>query len=298
MYGNRMRQSHRRLVWFFILPSLVLLLLLAYPIANVFYYSLQHYNENKPYANGFAGLQNFVQIFSKDKYFFPSLLVSFKWVSIQVVLQLLFGLMIALVLNQKFRFRGVFRSVIFAPWAISGVLTSMMWSLIYNENIGLLNGLLQHLGIINKNIGWLATTTGGFWALTVAELWRGLPFFTILMLAALQQIPMELYEAARVDGAGRWKSFVRITLPYLKDNIVLATLLRCAWEFNNVDVIYTLTGGGPARATTTLTMYITQTAIKLNNFGYGSALSVVAFIILAVFATAYLKLSNFGRESQ
>jgi multiple sugar transport system permease protein len=116
------------------------------------------------------------------------------------------------------------------------------------------------------------------------------------LLAALQTIPLELYEACAVDGGNAWKSFISITLPYLKDTIVFTTLLRGVWEFNNVDLILTLTGGGPANITTTLSMYIANQAITANNFGYGSALSVVAFAIMFVFAMIYLKLSCFGKE--
>jgi len=280
-----------------ILPAVILILVfLAYPIMNVFYYSFQSYNPNLPWMDGFAGFDNFARIFTDDPVVASSLKTSVEWVLVEVSLQFIFGLALALILNQAFRGRNGMRAVVFAPWAISGVLTSMIWALLYNQNIGLINDLLLKAGIINEPVAWLANRDCVFWSVIVAELWRGIPFFAILLLAGLQTIPLELYEACKMDGGGKIRQFISVTLPYLKDSIILSSLLRVVWEFNNVDLIYTLTGGGPANQTTTLVMYITNTAIRDQDFGYGSALSVVAFVILLAFALIYLKLTNFGKE--
>lgn len=280
-----------------IAPAVLLIMgFLFYPMANVFYYSFQNFNPAKPYYNGFVGLDNFKAIFSTDELFYPSLLISFKWVTIEVVFQLIFGLLIALLLTQTFAMRGLFRSIAIMPWAVSGVITSTMWSLLFNEHMGLINSLFIKLGLINTNFAWLADMDTVFPAVIITELWRGIPFFAITMLAALQTVPQDLYESATVDGAGRWKSFIHITLPFLKNSIILSTLLRAVWEFNNVDLIFTMTGGGPANTTTTMTMYVANQAIIAQNFGYGSALTVISFIILLVFAMIYLKLSRFGQE--
>lgn len=293
------RLGNRLLPYYFLAPAIVFLLLfMAYPTLNVFYYSLQNYATNKPYMQGFVGLDNIIKVLTQDSTFRTSLVISLKWVVTQVSLQLVFGLIIALVLNQTFRGRGVLRAIVFAPWAVSGVLTSMMWSLMYNENMGVINDLLMKLGIIDKGIAWISGYETSFAALTIAELWRGIPFFAIMLLAGLQSIPFEEYEACAVDGGTRWSKFLYITLPHLKETIVLSTLLRAVWEFNNVDVIYNLTGGGPVNSTMTLTMYVTQTAIRDSNFGYGSAIAVVSFVILAVFATVYIKLTGFAEEGQ
>ena len=136
-----------------------------------------------------------------------------------------------------------------------------------------------------------------FPATVVTELWRGVPFFAILLLADLQTIPNDLYEAASVDGAGRWRRFVSVTLPHLRDAIVLSTLLRAVWEFNNVDLIYTLTGGGPANQTTTLPLYVARKAVDSHDFGYGSALTMAGFVILLFFSILYLRLSKFGSRA-
>lgn len=279
-----------------LLPAIFLILVfMVYPIGNVFYLSLQHYNPTKPWINGFAGTENFVNILT-DRDFWNSLRVSVKWVLSEVVLQLVFGMIIALILNQRFKGRGVFRALTFIPWAMSGVLTAVLWSLIYNENVGLLNDVLLKLGLAKSSSAWLANSKLVFGSVVVAELWRGIPFFAISLLAAMQSISGDLYEAADVDGCSKWNAFRYITLPSLKDTIILTTLLRTVWEFNSVDLIYSLTGGGPVGKTTTLSILIANHATKTSNYGYGSAISVISFLILAVFALIYLKVSNYGTE--
>ena len=283
--------------YLFILPSfLIIATFLFYPIGTVFYYSFQHYDISAPFYNKFAGIENFIKIFTDDKLFFPSLWNSLKWVVSQVGLQLIFGLIFALLLNQTFRLRGFVRAIAFIPWAISGVLASVMWSLMYNEHMGVFNDLLMKLGIISEPQAFLASTSSAFIAVVIAELWRGIPFFAITLLASLQSIPEELYEASDIDGANKWESFVHITLPHLKNTIILTTLLRTVWEFNNVDLIFNLTGGGPANSTTTLTMYIANLAVNGSDFGYGSALTVISFVLLFVFAMVYLKITRYERE--
>lgn len=275
-------------------PSFVMIFaFLFYPMLTVFYYSFQHYDISAPFYDGFAGLANYIEIFTKDNLFLPSLWNSLKWVVSQVSLQLVFGLAFALLLNQTFKARGLVRAIAFIPWAISGVLTSVMWMLMYNEHMGVFNDILMRLGIIDRPAAFLASTGSAFGAVVIAELWRGTPFFAVTLLASLQSIPVELYEAARVDGASRIQQLIYITLPQLKRTIVLTTLLRTVWEFNNVDLLYNLTGGGPANSTMTYTMYIANTAVHGTNFGYGSALTVVAFVILTVVAAVYLKISKF-----
>jgi multiple sugar transport system permease protein len=286
------------LPYFLILPALLLIIgFVLYPIVNVFYYSLQHFSVTNPFYNGYAGFGNYTKIFTDDNVFYAAVGISSKWVLIEVSLQLLFGMILALVLNQTFRLRSLFRTVSFLPWAVSGVITSTIWSIMFNEHIGVVNDLFIRTGIIDSPVAWLAGTNTAFWSVVVSELWRGIPFFTITLLASLQTVPSELYEAARVDGAGRWSIFANVTLPFLKETIILTTLLRAVWEFNNVDLIYNLTGGGPVNVTTTLPMYVANMAIKAGEFGYGSALTVIAFFILLIFAVVYLKLSGYGKET-
>jgi len=293
------RQPGRRrwLPYLCLLPaSLLIAAFVVYPVATVFYYSVQQYDVTRPYLNGFIGLENFRQVLTADEVFRTSLSVSVKWVGSEVVLQLVIGMAVALILNSAFRGRGLARSVLFSPWAVSGVVVTTMWKLMYNPVTGLLDTVLMRVGLIHSPIQWLSDMNIVFPAVVTAELWRGVPFFAIVLLAALQGIPTDLYEAASVDGATRWQAFRTVTLPLLKDAIILATLLRGVWEFNNVDLIYTMTAGGPGDLTTTLPLYVVNQAIRYHNFGYGSALSVIGFLVLLVAAILYLRLSRFGRD--
>jgi multiple sugar transport system permease protein len=280
-----------------ILPTVaVLAAFLLYPIGSVGYYSLQRYNVTQPWKNGFAGLDNFRRMLFDDPLFWQSLLFSAKWVVVQVGLQLLLGLALALIVNETFIGRGVARSLVFSPWAVSGVLTTGIWILLYNPSTGVFQELAS-LGIGDHGTSVLGDPATVFPATVVAELWRGVPFFAILLLADLQTIPKDLYEAASVDGASRWRRFLSVTLPHLRDAIVLSTLLRAVWEFNNVDLIYTLTGGGPANQTTTLPLYVARKAVDSHDFGYGSALTIAGFAILLFFSILYLRLSKFGSRA-
>ena len=282
--------------YLFLMPAMFFILaFLAYPLVTVFFYSLQSYDVTKIADKGFVGLENFENLFG-DKIFYRSLGVSVKWVLVEVCSQLVFGILLALLLDKKFKGRGIYRCIVFFPWAVSGVLTSMLWSLIYNENIGLLNSICWDLGLISKNMAWLGNMKTVFKATAVAEIWRGIPFFAITILAALQNIPSDLHEACVVDGATTLQEIFLVKLPILKDTIILTTLLRAVWEFNNVDLIFTLTGGGPSYRTTTLTMYMTNMSVKNGNYGYGSTLAVIAFFILLIFAGVYLKMSGYGKE--
>lgn len=295
---RRASATPRRLPYLLIAPAALLMLgFIAYPVISVFYYSLQNFNPTKPWRNGFAGFDNFVQIFTKDTQFWDTLTFSAKWVVVEVGLQLLFGLALALIVNQTFVGRAVGRALVFSPWAVSGVLTSAIWVLLYNSQTGVTR-YLADMGLGSYGTSWLSDTSTVFPAAIVADLWRGVPFFAILILADLQSVSKDLYEAAEVDGASRIKQFWHITLPHLKDAIVLSTLLRGVWEFNNVDLLYTLTGGGPAGETTTLPLYIANTSVDGHNFGYASALTTVAFVILLFCSIVYLRLSKFGGEEK
>lgn len=287
------------LPYYFLAPAgIVLLLFVAYPILNIFYYSFQNYNPSKAAQNGFAGMQNYINLFTKDKVFLDSLLVSVKWILVVVSMQFILGMIFALVLNNNFKCRGLARAAAFAPWALNGVMIAILWSLIFNQNIGVLNDLLMRIGMIQEPIAWLANPKTAFWAVCVAELWGGVPFFAISVLAKLQAIPTELYESCEIDGANRFEKFRYITFPLIKDAVVLLTLLRTVWEFNSVDLLLNLTGGGPMGMTSTLSIYLANQAIKTRNFGYGSAIGVVTFLIMLLFSAVYLRTTRYQEEEK
>ncbi|MDX3661565.1 sugar ABC transporter permease [Streptomyces sp. ID05-26A] len=269
---------------------------LVYPIASVGWFSLRQHTVTQPWKNGFIGFENFRRMLFEDELFWQSLAFSAKWVVVEVGLQLVLGLVLALIVNETFIGRALARALVFSPWAVSGVLTTGIWILLYNPSTGIFQQLAQW-GIGDPGTSVLGNPETVFPATVVTELWRGVPFFAILLLADLQTIPGDLYEAASVDGAGRWRRFISVTLPHLRDAIVLSTLLRAVWEFNNVDLIYTLTGGGPANQTTTLPLYVARKAVDSHDFGYGSALTMAGFVILLFFSIFYLRVSKFGSRA-
>lgn len=277
-------------------PTILVILFLAYPLIYVFRLSFYHYDLVKPWLTGFAGLDNFKSILG-GKEFWSAFGISIKWVFWEVLLQLVVGLFTALILNQHFHARGFFRALVFVPWAMSGVLTAVLWNLIYNQNIGILNDILIRIGALEIGRAWVSNPVTALPCLILAELWRGIPFFAISLLASMQNIPDELYEAGDIDGCSKLQSLFYITIPQLKETIILSTLMRTVNEFNSIDLIYSLTGGGPVGRTTTVSILLANNATKSTNFGYGSAMSVICFLILSVFAVVYFKLTRFGKEN-
>ncbi len=271
-----------------------LIVFLFYPFGNVFYTSVHAEHLSKPWIEGFVGAEHFERAFT-DSVFYMSLRVTLIWIVGTVGLQLFFGLIAALILNRQFRGRGIARTIVILPWAISGVLVAIMWGMLYSQQAGAINDLLLRAGLIERRIAWASRANTALPAAIFAETWRGIPFFAIILLASLQSIPDELHEVCQIDGGGPWARFRYVVFPFLKDTIVLGTLLRTAWEFKHVDILVNLTQGGPANRTTTLAMYSVRQAISTLDFGYGSALAVIGFVFLAVFAGTYLKLSQFGQ---
>lgn len=299
------RRSVKRLIvkediipYLLITPTVILIcVILFYPLLKVFSLSFQDYSFNSLKTMGnFVGLDNFKNIFTSDDIFYSTLTITLRWVISEVGLQALFGVLIALLMNQKFKGRGAVRSIVFVPWAVSGVLTTMLWTLLFNQHVGVINDILIRLGILKEGVAWLSNPDTVFNSVVAAELWRGIPFFAITILAALQGIPNELYEASDIDGCGKFRRFIYIILPYLKQALIFSTLLRTVWEFNSIDMIFTMTSGGPMRLTTTLPIYMMQTAIIGGDYGYGSALAVIVFVVLLGFSLFYLKVSKYGGE--
>lgn len=271
-------------------------LFLLWPMINVFIMSVQDYQLLKPDNRHFIGFDNFVQVFTKDKVFMKAIRNSVIWVAVSVAAQTVLGFWLAYLLNQKFKGRGLYRALVLSPWAVAGVMVAIIWSLIYGETFGVLNDLLLKLGLIDRNISWFSDSTRAMAAVIIANVWRGIPFFAISYLSALAGISDDIYESAKIDGAKTMVTLFRITLPMIKDTIVITTLLRSIWTFNAVDLISTLTGGGPNNATMTIPLYIMQKFKLEYNYGYASALAAVASCIMMAVAFIYINIGKLGKE--
>jgi len=276
------RGREQRTAWILLIPALLLLLFVfGYPIARAFWLSLFTQNLGTQLQPVFSGLDNFGRM-AGDGRFWQSFWVTTVFTGSAVFLELLLGLGIALVLNQPFRGRGLVRTTAILPWALPTALIGLAWAWIFNDQFGVVNDILLRLGIINSGINWLGDPTLALMALIFADVWKTTPFISILLLAGLQSISADLYEAHALDGATPWQSFRQITLPLLIPQILIALLFRFAQSFGIFDLVAVMTGGGPGGATEVVSLYIYSTVMRYLDFGYGAALVVVTFLLLIV----------------
>ena len=239
----------------------------------------------------FIGLSNYQRMLG-DAHFWQSVRFTLFFVAASVTLELTFGMIFALVLNETLPGRGLFRVAILIPWAIPIAISGRIWQLIYNYEYGLFNYLVQLFGISNEPVSWLGSSFGAFASVVIADVWKTTPFMTIIILAGLSTIPRDLYKQAMIDGTTFVQRFFNITLPLLRPVIVVALLFRTVDAIRIFDLVYVLTGGGPGGSTTSLSLYAYNYYVT-GDFGYGSAVSVVVFIFAALLAAAYIKIGKF-----
>ena len=266
-----------------------------FPILKSIHMSLFHNVLSRPQDYRFIGLGNYLRLVH-DPTFWLTLKNSVVWVFCSVSIQFVLGFLGALLLNAEFRGRAFYRTLNLLPWIIPGVVVGLVWEYIYQPNYGPLNDILKRLGLLTVPIAWLSQPATAMASVIFANIWRGIPFFSIMILAGLQAIPDEVYEAATVDGASVTQRFWHITLPMLRPIIVVATATRIIWTFNYADLIFVMTSGGPANATQITSSYTLLTAYTDLDFGYAATLSVVLLVIMLVFTALYLKISK-GVES-
>ena len=286
----RRKPRERSTIWpyLLLLPALIVMLsVVIVPIINAVSMSFQSYNLTKPKKIGFIGLQNYANLLH-DPLFWSSLLRTAIWVVFGVGCQFLFGFLLALVLNKQFKGRGVVRAVSLIPWVTPGVLIALMWRWMYDGNYGVINDLLMRLGLIKENIAFLSKPGTAMPSVIVTIVWQGIPFFALMLLAGLQGISYDLYEAASIDGATGWQKLIYVTIPSLRNTIFVTTMLRIIWVANSVDVIFNMTEGGPAYATQTLSVYIYKKASALD-MGYASAMAIMLMLVLLLAAIPYLR---------
>jgi multiple sugar transport system permease protein len=273
----------------FVTPALALLFFVTvYPVLYVFYLSLRR-ELLIFHISRFVGLDNYLFLLRDDR-FWNALKNTAYFTGVSVSVELLIGLAVAMLLNIPSRFKGLVRAVVLIPWAIPTVVSARMWEWIFNSDFGVLNYML------GAKINWLGDP---FWAIHAAiltDVWKTTPFVVILLTAGLQVIPGELYQAARTDGAGNWAMFRRITFPLLMPVILVVLIFRTLDAFRVFDVIYVLTGGGPANTTETLSIYAYKVLFQTLQFGYGSALSVMVFLLIGSISVFYIRILSTGRR--
>ena len=290
-----MEKKRKREPWLFLLPVLVVLLLLfGYPLINSIVMAFQNYKLTAPNDIYFNGFENFKKLFG-DPDGLMILKNSIIYVVISVAGQVLLGLTLALALKKQFKGRGLYQSIVFLPWAFSGFVVGLIFRWSFNGEYGVVNNLLMKLGIIDNNIAWLGTPGYSLAVVIIAMIWMGIPFFAIMILAALQSIPADVYEAADVDGCGTVRQFFQITLPYIKPTLITTVLLRTIWIFNSLDLVVIITDGGPANSSQTLPAYMYSKAFGSYDFGFAAALGVMLMIILGLYALIFLKVTKYDK---
>jgi ABC-type sugar transport system permease subunit len=278
-----------------LLPAaLVVFGVVLYPVVRTFVISLFDVTSPLPGDYPFVGLGNYVKVFS-DPAFYGVLGHTMYFTLVSTAAELALGIAVALLLNAPLRARWFWRSLVVLPWALPTIVNGALWRWIYNGQYGALNGLLQTLHLSSTPHQWLGTPFLALNMVIAADVWKNTSIVVFFLLAGLQTIPADLYESARMDGAGAWTTFRRITLPLLAPSIAVVLVLRTIEAFKVFDIVYVMTGGGPASGTQTVAFYTYVQAFSNQLFGYGSALAYL--IVLAVFALAmvYLRLLRQGQ---
>ncbi|WBU63925.1 carbohydrate ABC transporter permease [Paracoccus aerodenitrificans] len=274
--------------WFYCAPVLFLIVaVMLVPLILGISYAFRDIRLLDPFSGGFVGLEHFRSL-GQDAAFLRSLKNTLWWTGATVFFQLIFGLTLALLLNTPFRGRGIAQALVFLPWAVPTFLAGLNWAWLFNPVIGPIPHWLAGLGLMEEPSNILADPSIAMWGPIIAAIWWGIPFFAITLLAALQAIPKDLYEAAAIDGASPVQSFWSITLPYLAPVIAITVLLRTVWVANFADLIIVMTNGGPADRTQTVASYIFTQAFTRLDFGYASAVALVLLALLLAYSLVIL----------
>lgn len=244
----------------------------------------------------FLALENYKHLLS-DINFWKSVQFTLFFVIVSVSLELLLGMIFALILNETFPGRSLLRIIVLVPWAIPIAISARIWQFIYNFDFGVLNYLILQLGISNERISWLGTSTGAFFSIVISDVWKTTPFITIILLAGLSNISNEIYEQAKVDGSNLFQRFFKITLPLIKPVLIVALLFRTIDAIRIFDLIYVLTSGGPGGSTASISFYAYNFLVS-GDYGYGSTISVILFLIAAFLSILYIKFGKFKEAMQ
>lgn len=283
-------RADRRLGYMLVAPVVVLLLLItAYPLAYNLWNSFHAVNLS--IATGghpFVGVKNYTKMFGSSEWV-SALLRTAGFTAVSIFLETVAALGLALMLHRKFPGRGFLRAAVLVPWAVPTVVSATLWKTMFDQRAGFVDYMLGNLHLPGAHTTWLAGIWTSWAAILVADAWKNVPFMAIILLAGLQVIPNEVYEASRIDGASAWQAFRRMTLPLLKPALAVALIFRTLQAFLVFDVIYIMTGGGPGVSTQTLAFLNWQTFLIGTDFGYGGAISMMLVLISLAIAAVYVR---------
>jgi len=278
-----------------LIPALILVsMLIFYPLINAVYLSFrsQLIYELK---GRFIGLANYIEILQEEE-FRNALSLSIIWTAANVIAQVLLGVSAALLLNEDFKGRALARALVLLPFFMPTISIALMWKWLLNESCGIFNYTLMQLNIISKPISWLGNARSALFCVIYIGIWRFTPFVIISILARLQTIPRELYEAAEIDGASKWSQFRYITLAEIKGVLLVVILLRTMFMFKKLDMLLILTNGGPGTSTQTLPVLVYKSAFAAMRLGKGAADSIVILLIVTIFVILYMRITGKSQE--
>ena len=292
------RLSDRQIGILFVVPFLVTsVVFMGYPVAQAIRMAFYSINPLRPGQNTFVGLDNFYFLFD-DALFWQSFYQATVWTLSSIFLQTVMGVSLALLLHVPLRGISVFRGLLLFPYIVPTVVIALIWRWMFNPEIGIVNHSLMSFGLIEENIYWLSTPTMAMVSTVMLNVWKYTPFVIICVLAKLQTIPLELYDAAKVDGAGTLRRFLDITLPQLKEVLIVVVIFRTIGTFNKFEEIYLLTKGGPGTSTFNLAIYSFEQSIANLRMGVGAATAVVMMVVLFLGSVLYLRVFKFAEEEE
>lgn len=270
-----------------VLPALVLFaIIILYPLLSSMFMAFLDKSLVFP-GEEFVGLDNLSRALRRD--FIPLLGTTLIFTAGATILPFVIGFAVAIILNGRILARGFWRGMFLLPWLIPSVVVSFLWMWIFNANYGVINGLLRELGLITENLNFLGSRDTAMWAVIIAKTWNTFPWIAVMVLAGLQTIPMELYEAAAIDGADRLRSFWNITVPGLRGVMSTVLLLSFIWNFQHLETIYVMTTGGPGEATTTFAVGVYKAAFQARDLGEAGAIGLLWMALLSIIVLIYLR---------
>ena len=301
--GRSLLQQRQRAAFWFLAPMLIALFCVAaWPLLRTIWFSFTDTSLNDLYGGKWVGFDNYLKVttLASGKVIYRGTLVDPAWWTavwntikfsvVSVTCETIIGLVIALVLNAEFKGRGLVRAAILIPWAIPTIVSAKMWAWMLNDQFGIINDMLLNLGLISQKIAWTANVETAMAAVLIVDVWKTTPFMALLILAGLQMVPRDIYEAARIDGIHPVKVFFRVTLPLIRPAVMVAVIFRMLDALRVFDLIYVLTPN--SKATKTMSVISRENMIDFNNFAYGAAQSTLLFALIALFVSAYIWLGR------
>ena len=277
--------------WLLVLPALLIRgITILYPMITTAWYSLLDYKMLTK-TKKFVGLKNYIKMFS-DPGVLDSIRFTLVFTVVSVILIMTLGILLALMLNIKFKGKKFLRSIVLIPWAMPTIVVGIAAQWAFNDTYGFVNDLISKISGTSFHFAWLVSPIGAQSAVILVDVWKNVPFYAIMVLAALQSVPLELYESAAMDGAGAVRRFFSITMPHIKSVLITMGLFFTLWRLTSFDLVYAMTQGGPGAKTSLISYKITNEAFKNLNYGYASAISMLLFIVMVVIAAGGMKLQK------